>query len=126
MNLEELYSKTKKKRSGLKADQFRHKRTYGDRWRQTQIEVYKRDQGFCQSPLQHPVCTGKNEPLGETGHIDHIQPLACGGSNHVENLRLLCPTCHALRLERHHEGLRGKMLKLNQLPGDWQNYLWEG
>jgi len=31
-------------------------------------------------------------------HVDHIVPVSRGGSNHAENLRLLCVSCH---FERH-------------------------
>lgn len=29
-------------------------------------------------------------------HAHHVVPLACGGDDAVENLIVLCPTCHAL------------------------------
>ena len=29
--------------------------------------------------------------------IDHIKPLHAGGSNNIDNLQLLCHTCHALK-----------------------------
>ena len=126
MNLDDIYKLVKLRRSGLKANQFRHKRVHGDRWQAIQKEAYARADGLCQSPLKFPVCQGKHEPLGRAYHVDHIQPLTCGGTNHIENLRILCPVCHSLRADRHHEGLRGKMIKLNKLPDNWPEFLWEG
>lgn len=29
-------------------------------------------------------------------HVDHIRPIACGGSNHIDNLCLSCPKCNLL------------------------------
>ena len=33
----------------------------------------------------------------EAFEVDHIRPHSVGGSNDVENLRALCPACHAVR-----------------------------
>ena len=127
MNLDELYLAVKSKRSGLRNELTRHKRPPIQLWRNTQVKVYQRDKGICQSPLSASVCTGKDQPLGKTAHVDHIVPLACGGSNHVSNLRVLCPMCHALRAERHHEGLRSRMLaRGDELPPNWKDLLWDG
>ena len=34
-------------------------------------------------------------------HVDHIQPLALGGSNDKANLQLLCPTCNLRKSAKH-------------------------
>lgn len=34
-------------------------------------------------------------------HVDHIQPLALGGSNDKTNLQLLCPTCNTKKSAKH-------------------------
>ena len=34
-------------------------------------------------------------------HIDHILPIALGGSNHPENLQILCPTCNLKKGAKH-------------------------
>jgi hypothetical protein len=48
--------------------------------------------------FQREQCATCRVQLIKTGkgkfHIDHIQPLARGGSNGAENLQLLCPTCN--------------------------------
>ena len=36
----------------------------------------------------------QKEELKKDFHIDHITPLACGGSNEAENLQILCKPCH--------------------------------
>jgi hypothetical protein len=46
--------------------------------------------------LQKGKCACCNSDLSETGyHIDHIMPLALGGSNDDDNVQLLCPACNA-------------------------------
>lgn len=34
-------------------------------------------------------------------HLDHIMPLAMGGSNEDENIQLLCPTCNLSKSAKH-------------------------
>jgi len=45
--------------------------------------VWLRDKGYCQK------CSSR-----ENIHIDHIRPLAKGGTNDIGNLRLLCKHCN--------------------------------
>jgi len=44
-------------------------------------------------------CTGCGG-IGVKFEVDHIVPLAAGGSNEPENLRTLCIHCHASRTRR--------------------------
>ena len=49
------------------------------------IKLYKLQKGKC------PCC---NEPLGDDYHLDHIMPLALGGSNTDGNIQLLKSKCN--------------------------------
>lgn len=45
---------------------------------------------------QHSRCAYcRYQLIGTNFHIDHIQPLACGGTNWPRNLQLLCQHCNA-------------------------------
>ena len=64
-------------------------------------EVYVRDGGQC-------AFTGPDETRCESRkglEIDHIIPIAMGGTNEIDNLRLLCPA-HNLRAAEHMLGER--------------------
>lgn len=94
-------------------------------WATTRREVYLRDGGLCQSPVSPPVCLGKLEAMDLLGcHVDHVIPLSRGGSNHVNNLRLLCPVCHALREDAAHSTLRSDAIAKGLLPQDWRKWTW--
>ena len=42
-------------------------------------------------------CTLCQSPLGTDAHLDHIIPLAAGGTHTRDNLRFLCPSCNCAR-----------------------------
>lgn len=92
----------------------------------TRREVWLRDGGLCQSPLQPPLCIGKETPLPVDGfHVDHIKPLSAGGTNHKSNLRVLCPVCHGLRADFKHRALTTKLRAKGLLPINWRDLVWE-
>jgi len=95
-------------------------------WSVTRREVYERDRGLCQSPLEPPVCQGKQEPMDIAKcHIDHIMPLSKGGTNHASNLRLLCPVCHALREDSAHVQIRCEAIASGLIPATgWRELTW--
>lgn len=44
--------------------------------------------------LQRSSCATCRKALLKSYHVDHIEPLAKGGSNGKTNLQILCPTCN--------------------------------
>lgn len=51
--------------------------------------IFESQRGLCASCETKLFKSGKNRY-----HVDHIQPLAKGGSNGKENLQCLCPSCN--------------------------------
>lgn len=51
--------------------------------------------------LQRGKCACCHASIKRGYHVDHIQPLARGGSNDKSNLQLLCPTCNLKKSDRH-------------------------
>ena len=49
---------------------------------------------------QHDRCAICREPLKLKGHVDHIEPIARGGSNWPRNLQLLCRACNSSKSAR--------------------------
>lgn len=123
------YQSLKEKRTAkyLHAHLGRWKRQDQEQWGITRGVVFKRANGLCQSPItaapkQHGIC---EEVLSlNSCHIDHIRALTHGGSNHVFNLRVLCPTCHALREDAAHEGMRRGLVNKRELPKNWRELTW--
>ena len=44
-------------------------------------------------------CATCSEVLPSCFQVDHVTPLWKGGSNDADNLRALCPTCHATKTQ---------------------------
>ena len=51
--------------------------------------------------LQVGKCPCCKQPLGDDYHLDHIQPLALGGSNTDDNIQLLRKTCNLQKKAKH-------------------------
>jgi 5-methylcytosine-specific restriction endonuclease McrA len=51
--------------------------------------------------LQRGKCACCGQPLGTDYHLDHIMPLALGGSNTDENIQLLRATCNRQKNAKH-------------------------
>jgi 5-methylcytosine-specific restriction endonuclease McrA len=50
---------------------------------------------------QGKKCVGCNADLRLGYHVDHIMPLALGGSNDRKNLQILCPKCNLKKQAKH-------------------------
>lgn len=62
-------------------------RGYGSHWQRTRLLVIKRDGAICAK------CGAMPPDVRIT--VDHIVPLAHGGSNELDNLRVLCLSCNS-------------------------------
>ncbi|MFZ1365737.1 MAG: HNH endonuclease signature motif containing protein, partial [Brachymonas denitrificans] len=51
--------------------------------------------------LQRGKCACCRTSIKRCYHVDHIEPLARGGSNDRTNLQLLCPTCNTRKSAKH-------------------------
>lgn len=51
--------------------------------------------------LQKGKCPCCGKPLGKNYHMDHIMPLALGGSNTDDNIQLLRATCNNQKYTKH-------------------------
>ena len=63
---------------------------------------------------QEGVCNGcRTEFPFRNLEVDHVIPQSRGGTDHIENLQLLCPSCDRIKGYRPQEYLGGKV------GGDW-------
>ena len=51
--------------------------------------------------LQKGLCPCCAQPLGDNYHLDHIMPLALGGSNTDDNIQLLRQRCNRQKHAKH-------------------------
>jgi hypothetical protein len=62
--------------------------------------VVQKDNGKCRG-IDNYECPLKDRTEDASGfHVDHILPVADGGTDDIENLQLLCPCCHAVKTKR--------------------------
>ena len=71
--MEEFQSKSPRKRKSISAS--------------LRFDVFKRDKYTCQ------IC-GRSKKDGAVLHVDHIRPVARGGTNDKANLQTLCAECN--------------------------------
>ena len=62
-------------------------RGYGYAWSKLRLKALERDRHLCQMCLKRGIFTTATD-------VDHIIPLAQGGSDAMENLQSLCHECH--------------------------------
>jgi 5-methylcytosine-specific restriction protein A len=48
-------------------------------------------------------CAICDEKLQRKYELDHIKPLASGGTNDIDNIQLLCKSCHKEKSQREKE-----------------------
>ena len=102
------------------------KRMPRELWTLRRRVVWLRDGGRCQSPPgpHKTFCTGKEYIPFNVCHIDHIRSGKLG-SNATDNLRVLCPQCHALRADHRHQGLTARAVRDGLIPADWRPLVWD-
>ena len=83
------------------------------------IIIYNKNKGRC------AIC-GKFVPFDEFT-IDHIIPLAKGGTNELKNLQCTCKTCNLIKQDILPEDLMGKLTEivLYQMRKSYDDLLWK-
>lgn len=122
----EIQARYRQRNAALRAERFRAYRQANPekvsegmkRWRQEnkdKCRVYEANRraqkrGGSLSPdvvqnlmrLQRGKCACCHKDLGKSGyHLDHIMPLAKGGTNTDDNVQLLCPACNLSKHAKH-------------------------
>ena len=65
-------------------------RTRGRAWQEIRAAILARDRGLCQ------VCAAAGR-VQLAAEVDHVRPLAEGGTDAPENLQSLCTPCHLVK-----------------------------
>lgn len=73
------------------------------------LAQYDRQRGRCYWQSSE-MCKARGGKLGGDYHVDHVTPLALGGSNGPENLVISCPTCNTSKGAKHPMDFAGVML----------------
>jgi 5-methylcytosine-specific restriction protein A len=71
-------------------------RGYGPRWQRLRLRILQRDAYLCQECKR----AGRLNPVGKSGHVDHIIPKREGGTDEDTNLQTLCASCHNSKKQR--------------------------
>ena len=66
---------------------------YGGDWPERRVRVLERD-GYAYQLRYADICVGK------ASQVDQVVQPEAGGTNALENLRAVCPRCHARRTGR--------------------------
>lgn len=91
----EYYSKKSDIVKSIMARRRARKASAEGSWVESDIlRIFVAQKGKCASP----VC---RIDIKKSYHIDHIMPLARGGSNWPKNLQLLCPRCNIQKNDKH-------------------------
>lgn len=109
--LKKRYSLTPKGKAIAKADKHNRraaKLNNGGKHTGAEIlELFDLQSGKC------PYCKTKlHKTKRNSFHVDHVMPLSKGGSNEIENLQLLCPTCNLSKHDKLPEEFAAKFNKL--------------
>lgn len=81
-------------RAALRNNKARRKGAEGRHTKHDIAALMKTQRSRC----AHPWC---KRSLKAAYHIDHVMPIALGGSNDRFNLQLLCPTCNLRKRAKH-------------------------
>jgi len=65
--------------------------------------TFTKDDVFKLRETQGDKCAVCRKDISAKRHIDHIMPIALGGSNNPDNLQLLCPPCNHRKAAKHPE-----------------------
>lgn len=88
-------NKNRQKTRDMNNARHARKRGNGGSFKVSQIREMKKEQGgicvYCPNTI-----IGKGNC-----HIDHILPVALGGSSDISNIQLLCPTCNMRKSAKH-------------------------
>lgn len=79
----------------------RDQQVYGPEWRKNRALALKRAGGACEH-LENGRRCGSRDRV----QVDHIKPVTQGGTHHLDNLRVLCLTCHRRKSAQEGGGYR--------------------
>lgn len=99
-----LLVERKDKARGVLLFMTRKRKSFSDKFKK---QIIERDKSHCQICGRfidtNPLKDERNDfgKIKIRYHFDHIIPFAQGGSDDMENLRLVCPPCNFKRNQKH-------------------------